>query len=64
MIVDTDAGNGKRRIISFIGGLDLCNGRYDTPQHPIFRTLTTLHSDDYHNPTFTVNISNSINYIQ
>ncbi|XP_023764342.1 phospholipase D gamma 1 [Lactuca sativa] len=57
VIVDTDAGNGKRRIISFIGGLDLCNGRYDTPQHPIFRTLTTLHSDDYHNPTFTGSVT-------
>ncbi|CAH1448020.1 unnamed protein product [Lactuca virosa] len=57
VIVDTDAGNGKRRIISFIGGLDLCNGRYDTPQHPIFRTLTTLHADDYHNPTFTGSVT-------
>ncbi|KAI3711347.1 hypothetical protein L2E82_41358 [Cichorium intybus] len=57
VIVDTDAGNGKRRIISFIGGLDLCNGRYDNPQHPIFRTLQTFHSDDYHNPTFTGSVS-------
>ncbi|KAL6519552.1 Phospholipase D beta 1, partial [Orobanche minor] len=52
VVVDADAGNNRRRIIAFLGGLDLCDGRYDTPQHPIFRTLQTLHSDDYHNPTY------------
>ncbi|KAL7158597.1 hypothetical protein ABFS83_02G154800 [Erythranthe nasuta] len=56
VIVDADAGNNRRSIISFLGGLDLCDGRYDTPQHPIFRTLQTLHSDDYHNPTYTGNV--------
>ncbi len=50
MIVDADAGGGKRKIIAFLGGLDLCGGRYDTPRHPIFRTLQTTHADDYHNP--------------
>lgn len=54
MIVDTDAGNNRRKIISFLGGLDLCDGRYDTPQHSLFRTLHTWHSDDYRNPTYTV----------
>lgn len=53
VIVDADAGHYKRKIIAFVGGLDLCNGRYDTPKHPIFRTLQTVHKDDYHNPTFT-----------
>lgn len=53
VIVDADAGNGYRKIIAFVGGLDLCDGRYDTPNHPIFRTLETLHKDDYHNPTYT-----------
>ncbi|XP_076908265.1 phospholipase D beta 1-like [Bidens hawaiensis] len=57
VIVDADAGNGRRKIISFIGGLDLCNGRYDNPQHPIFRSLETLHAQDYHNPTFTGSVS-------
>lgn len=52
--MDADAGNNRRRIIAFLGGLDLCDGRYDTPHHPIFRTLQTLHSDDYHNPTYAV----------
>ncbi|XP_019055144.1 PREDICTED: phospholipase D beta 1-like isoform X2 [Nelumbo nucifera] len=53
VIVDADAGNNKRKIIAFVGGLDLCDGRYDTPEHPILRTLQTVHKDDYHNPTFT-----------
>ena len=52
--MDADAGNNMRKIVAFVGGLDLCDGRYDTPHHPILRTLQTLHKDDYHNPTFTV----------
>lgn len=54
VIVDADAGSDKRKIIAFVGGLDLCTGRYDSPEHPIFSTLQTLHKDDYHNPTFVV----------
>ncbi|KAL6495445.1 Phospholipase D beta 1 [Orobanche gracilis] len=57
IIVDADAGNNRRRIVGFLGGLDLCDGRYDTPQHPLFKTLQTLHSDDYHNPTYAGNVS-------
>ncbi|KAI3681680.1 hypothetical protein L6452_36483 [Arctium lappa] len=57
VIIDVEAGDDKRKIVSFVGGLDLCNGRYDTPQHPIFRTLNTVHAKDYHNPTFTGNLS-------
>ncbi|EPS57371.1 hypothetical protein M569_17447, partial [Genlisea aurea] len=53
VIVDVDAGDGQRKIITFLGGLDLCKGRYDTPEHPIFNTLSTFHKDDYHNPNFT-----------
>ncbi|KAJ1416074.1 Phospholipase D/Transphosphatidylase [Sesbania bispinosa] len=52
VIVDADAGHNKRKIIAFIGGLDLCGGRYDTPKHSLFRTLQTTHKDDYHNPNF------------
>ncbi|KAJ8748941.1 hypothetical protein K2173_013378 [Erythroxylum novogranatense] len=55
VIVDADAGNNRRKIIAFVGGLDLCDGRYDTPQHPIFRTLQTVHKDDYHNPNYNGN---------
>nr|XP_043639931.1 phospholipase D beta 1-like [Erigeron canadensis] len=52
VIVDADAGI-KRRIMAFVGGLDLCEGRYDTPEHSLFSTLNTLHKDDYHNPNYT-----------
>ena len=57
VIVDTDAGHCKRKIMAFVGGLDLCKGRYDTPTHPLFRTLQTVHKDDYRNTNFTVNHS-------
>lgn len=63
VIVDADAGNNKRKIIAFVGGLDLCDGRYDTPQHPILRTLQTVHKDDYHNPTFTVSIKSLLVFV-
>ncbi|GKC19107.1 phospholipase D beta 1-like protein [Tanacetum coccineum] len=53
VIVDADAGNYRRRIMAFVGGLDLCVGRYDTPSHPLFSTLQTLHKDDYHQPNYT-----------
>ncbi|KAJ8766136.1 hypothetical protein K2173_021653 [Erythroxylum novogranatense] len=52
VIVDADAGQYRRKITAFVGGLDLCKGRYDTPQHPIFRSSQTAHKYDYHNPTF------------
>ncbi|KAE8710821.1 Phospholipase D gamma 3 [Hibiscus syriacus] len=53
VIVDADSGNNKRKIMAFVGGLDLCRGRYDTPNHSLFRTLQTVHKDDYHNACFT-----------
>lgn len=57
VIVDADAGQNRRKIVAFVGGLDVCNGRFDTPKHPLFRTLKTLHKDDFHNPNFLVNHS-------
>ncbi|KAI4315376.1 hypothetical protein L6164_028191 [Bauhinia variegata] len=53
VIVDANAGQNKRKITAFVGGLDLCMGRYDTPHHSLFRTLHTAHKEDYHNPNFT-----------
>ncbi|KAG2700123.1 hypothetical protein I3760_07G218500 [Carya illinoinensis] len=47
-----DGGSQKRRIVSFIGGIDLCDGRYDTAEHPLFKTLKTIHHDDFHQPNF------------
>ncbi|KAD2804601.1 hypothetical protein E3N88_37978 [Mikania micrantha] len=53
VIVDTQAHGNNRKISAFIGGLDLCDGRYDTPEHRLFRDLGTVFENDYHNPTFT-----------
>ncbi|KAE8709881.1 Phospholipase D delta [Hibiscus syriacus] len=38
------------------GGLDLCDGRYDTPEHRLFRGLNTVFREDFHNPTFSAGI--------
>ncbi|KAA8521568.1 hypothetical protein F0562_012241 [Nyssa sinensis] len=55
VVVDSEIPGGesqKRRIVSFVGGIDLCDGRYDTPDHPLFKTLDTVHYDDFHQPNF------------
>ncbi|XP_070028523.1 phospholipase D delta-like isoform X2 [Nicotiana sylvestris] len=54
VIVDTQASGNNRKITAFLGGLDLCDGRYDTPEHRLFCDLDTVFKDDYHNPTFCV----------
>ena len=54
VLVDTQAYGNNRKITAFLGGLDLCDGRYDTPEHRLFRDLDTVFRDDYHNPTFPV----------
>ncbi|CAN6808854.1 unnamed protein product [Brassica oleracea] len=56
LIVDAEAAQGRRKIIAFVGGLDMCKGRFDTPNHPLFRTLKTLHKDDFHNPNFATSV--------
>ncbi|KDP32412.1 hypothetical protein JCGZ_13337 [Jatropha curcas] len=51
LIVDSEMGNGeseKRRIVSFIGGIDLCDGRYDNQFHSLFRTLDSDHKNDFY----------------
>eukprot|EP00667_Euglena_gracilis_P001605 EG_transcript_1604 len=41
---------GPRRVVAFLGGLDLASGRYDTPTHSLFGTLHTVHKDDFYQP--------------
>ncbi|KAF8084353.1 hypothetical protein N665_0721s0010 [Sinapis alba] len=53
VIVDTQGSGNNRKIAAFIGGLDLCDGRYDTPEHRLFKGLDTVFQGDYHNPTFS-----------
>uniref|UniRef100_A0A7N1A504 phospholipase D n=1 Tax=Kalanchoe fedtschenkoi TaxID=63787 RepID=A0A7N1A504_KALFE len=56
VIVDTQATGNNRKITSFIGGLDLCDGRYDTPQHRLFQDLDTVYQGDFHNPTYAAGL--------
>lgn len=56
VLVDTPAHGSYRKISAFLGGLDLCNGRYDTPEHRLFRDRGTVFKDDIHNPTFSVSL--------
>ncbi|XVE82422.1 hypothetical protein DITRI_Ditri16bG0003500 [Diplodiscus trichospermus] len=54
VLVDTQAAGNNRKITAFVGGIDLCDGRYDTPEHRILCDLETIFKDDFHNPTFSV----------
>ncbi|KAH1134823.1 hypothetical protein AAZX31_05G157000 [Glycine max] len=58
VLVDSLGSGNNRKITAFIGGLDLCDGRYDTPEHRLFRDLDTVFHNDFHNPTFQLH-SNS-----
>eukprot|EP00897_Mesotaenium_endlicherianum_P009629 jgi/Mesen1/8695/ME000052S08121 len=47
-----DPHSGTRRLVGFVGGIDLCHGRYDNQDHSVFRTLNTVHSQDFHQGCF------------
>nr|XP_043635663.1 phospholipase D alpha 1-like [Erigeron canadensis] len=56
VVVDSQMPSGDlqiRRVVSFVGGIDLCDGRYDSQFHSLFRTLDTAHHDDFHQPNYT-----------
>lgn len=42
-------GSGRRRLVAFVGGLDLTGGRWDTPNHELFSTLQNEHRGDFRN---------------
>ncbi|MCO5557357.1 hypothetical protein L7F22_010920 [Adiantum nelumboides] len=51
-IIDA-CSNKRRRLAAFVGGIDLCDGRYDTQTHSLFHTLgTSAHKDDFHQTNF------------
>ncbi|EXB88210.1 Phospholipase D alpha 1 [Morus notabilis] len=53
VVVDSEIkGSQKRRVVTFVGGIDLCDGRYDTLEHPLFGSLGTTHYNDFHQPNF------------
>ena len=50
IIVDapTLGSSDSRRLVTFLGGLDITDGRYDSPEFPLFSTLQTLHEGDFY----------------
>lgn len=38
---------GSRHVASFIGGIDLCDGRYDDEKHTLFQGLDTTYAHDF-----------------
>jgi phospholipase D1/2 len=45
---------GKRRIVTFVGGLDVTCGRWDNQQHALFASLKTTHAGDFYQTCFPV----------
>ncbi|GBG62236.1 hypothetical protein CBR_g29843 [Chara braunii] len=45
---DVEGHRGNRRLVAFVGGLDVTDGRFDTPGHYPFSTLRTWHKDDFY----------------
>lgn len=42
-------GNGLRPLVAYLGGIDLCGGRYDTQHHPLFRNLqSSMYKEDFY----------------
>jgi len=35
-------------LVSYVGGIDLTGGRFDTAHHELFRTVNTVHKDDFY----------------
>ncbi|KAF8019374.1 hypothetical protein BT93_G0140 [Corymbia citriodora subsp. variegata] len=57
VVLDTQASGNNHKITAFVGGLDLCDGRYDTPEHRLYSDLDTVFKNDIHNPTFTSTVN-------
>ena len=49
VICDAAGRDYRRRLVAYVGGLDLTGGRYDTPNHELYSTLLTEHLDDFRN---------------
>lgn len=45
IIADREGGD----LVAYFGGIDLARGRFDTPDHELFNTLSGEHQGDFHN---------------
>lgn len=52
------ADTPEQELVAFVGGIDLTYGRYDSNDYPLFRTLQTTHSEDFHNACSDVSPQN------
>ncbi|KAG5611844.1 hypothetical protein H5410_023125 [Solanum commersonii] len=50
--IEIPRGMSHKRMIVSLGGIDLCDGQYDTQDHSLFRTLDTIHKQDFYQPSF------------
>jgi len=50
IIVDAAKPDGSedRRLVAFLGGLDITDGRYDTPEFPLFKSIHNVHVGDFY----------------
>ena len=48
ILCDAACEDGKR-LVGYLGGLDMANGRWDTPEHELFSTLKKEHKNDFLN---------------
>ena len=49
VIADAPGYGPRRRLVAFVGGLDLTGGRWDTPNHELYSTLLNEHLGDFRN---------------
>jgi len=41
-------GSGRRCLVGFVGGIDITDGRYDSPEYPLYSTIFSLHAGDFY----------------
>ena len=51
---DYEEDESKRQIVAFIGGLDITDGRYDSPEFHLFKTIKTLHQGDFYRLAYSI----------
>jgi phosphatidylserine/phosphatidylglycerophosphate/cardiolipin synthase-like enzyme len=50
-----ESNRGQRRLVAFVGGLDVTAGRWDDQQHDLFASLNTTHKNDFYQGCFDTN---------
>ena len=53
IICDAPCDQGKSRLVAYVGGLDVTDGRYDTPEFELFKSLLTEHDGDFYQKMVT-----------